>query len=153
MKDAKGHGSEARGGNAVETTYANSKGFGGLGKGHYAQLRSGQMVKLNPKAMIPALGSTLNPSQHTLVGGGQPGFIPTKPAGPGGDQTRGGPQDRSTTDIAAQHGIPTDHLADGSPAALKAFTDKYGGPRDNAAEQRGFNSGAREINRLKRQGK
>jgi hypothetical protein len=35
----------------------------------------------------------------------------------------------------------------------KAFTDKYGGPRDHAAEQRGFNSGAREINRLKGQGK
>jgi hypothetical protein len=41
----------------------------------------------------------------------------------------------------------------GTPEAIKAFTDKYGGPRDHAAEQRGFNSGKREINRLKRQGK
>jgi hypothetical protein len=115
-------------------------------KGHGSEKRDGSSGQRDPVEQT-------DPSQHTLVGGGQPGFIPTKPAGPGGDQTRGGPQDRSTTDIAAQHGIPTDHLADGSPAALKAFTDKYGGPRDNAAEQRGFNSGAREINRLKRQGK
>lgn len=41
----------------------------------------------------------------------------------------------------------------GSPEAIKDFTDKYGGPRDHAAEQRGFNRGMREINRLKRQGK
>ena len=33
------------------------------------------------------------------------------------------------------------------------FVAKYGGPRDHAAEQRGFNSGKRDINRLKRQGK
>jgi hypothetical protein len=33
------------------------------------------------------------------------------------------------------------------------FSAKYGSPRDHAAEQRGFNSGKREIARLRRQGK
>jgi hypothetical protein len=41
----------------------------------------------------------------------------------------------------------------GSPEALKDFTREHGGPRDHAAEQRGFNRGAREIARLRRQGK
>jgi hypothetical protein len=60
--------------------------------------------------------------------------------------------------IADQHGIPTQHLnsqgnAWGSPAALSDFKTAHGGPRDHVAEQRGFNSGAREINRMRRQGK
>jgi hypothetical protein len=33
------------------------------------------------------------------------------------------------------------------------FIAKYGKPRDHAAEQRAFNSGKREINRLRRSGK
>ena len=41
-------------------------------------------------------------------------IIPSKPAGPGGDQTIGGPQDRSgqahTQALADQHGIDTSHL-------------------------------------------
>lgn len=41
----------------------------------------------------------------------------------------------------------------GSPEAGKDFTAKYGSPRDHAAEQRGFNRGQREINRLRKQGK
>lgn len=40
----------------------------------------------------------------------------------------------------------------GSPEAIKDFTNKYGGPRDHAAEQRGFNSGQREIARLRGKG-
>lgn len=75
-KDAKGHGSEARGANTVDTVYS-SKGVGGLGKGMYARLHSGQQLKLNPAATdgrIPRVGSSLDPSQHTAVpvGGGQP---------------------------------------------------------------------------------
>jgi len=38
-------------------------------------------------------------------------------------------------------------------ASIKDFTKTYGGPRDHAAEQRSFNSGKREINRLRKQGK
>jgi hypothetical protein len=41
----------------------------------------------------------------------------------------------------------------GSLAALADFKREHDGPRDHAAEQRGFNSGAREIARLRRQGK
>jgi len=37
--------------------------------------------------------------------------------------------------------------------AVSGFREKYGAPRDHAAEARGFASGKREINRLKRQGK
>lgn len=63
-----------------------------------------------------------------------------------------------TQALADQHGIDTSHLNAqghewGSPEALADFKAQYGGPRDLAAEQRSFNSGAREINRLKRQGK
>ena len=32
----------------------------------------------------------------------------------------------------------------GSPQAIKDFTTEHGGPRDHAAEQRSFNSAARE---------
>lgn len=41
----------------------------------------------------------------------------------------------------------------GSPEAIKSFTDRYGGPKDHARAKRGFASGKREINRLRRQGK
>jgi len=74
-KDAKGHGSEKRGANTVDTVYSSNAGVGGLGKGMYARLHSGQQLKLNPAATegrIPSVGSTLNPAEHTLVGGGQP---------------------------------------------------------------------------------
>ena len=37
--------------------------------------------------------------------------------------------------------------------AVSGFREKYGPPRDLKAEARGFASGKREINRLKRQGK
>lgn len=36
---------------------------------------------------------------------------------------------------------------------IAAFKAKYGGPRDHAREQRSFNRGKREINRLRKQGK
>jgi hypothetical protein len=60
--------------------------------------------------------------------------------------------------IAEQHGIATQHLNSsghewGSNAAIRDFTREHGAPRDHAAEQRSFNSGKREINRLRRQGK
>ena len=80
-------------------------------------------------------------------------IIPSKPAGPGGDQTIGGPQDRSgqahTQALADQHGIDTSHLVGyvppsrpgdqspthnsqghewGSPAALADFKAEHGGP-------------------------
>lgn len=131
MKDAKGHGSNKRGANSVDTVFSSKAGVGGLGHGMYARLASGEQYKLNPAATggrIPSVGSTLNPSDHTRV-------------------------------IAAQHGISTDHLnnsqghAYGSPEAIKDFTRQYGGPRDHAAIRRSFGSGAREINRLRRQGK
>ncbi len=70
MKDAKGHGSDARGGNTVDTTFSSRAGVGGLGKGMYARTASGQQYKLNPAATggrIPPVGSRIDPSQHTLV--------------------------------------------------------------------------------------
>jgi hypothetical protein len=67
------------------------------------------------------------------------------------------------TGIAAQHGVETSHLTSathnssghvwGSPAALADFKSEHGGPRNHAAEAKGFASGKREINSLKRQGK
>ncbi len=130
MKDKQGHGSNKRGENTVDATYSSKAGVGGLGKGIYARTASGEQYKLNAAAtngMIPRVGSEIDPSQHTRV-------------------------------IAEQHGIPTDHLnpqghAYGSSEAIKDFTKQYGGPRDHAAEARGFNRGWREINRLARQGK
>jgi hypothetical protein len=41
----------------------------------------------------------------------------------------------------------------GDGGHVSNFTAKYGAPRDHAAEQRSFNRGKREINRLRRQGK
>lgn len=82
MKDAKGHGSNARSGHTVDTVYSSNAGVGGLGKGMYARTASGEQYKLNPAATqgrIPRVGSEIDPSQHTRV-------------------------------IAAQHGISTSHL-------------------------------------------
>ena len=70
-KDAQGHGSDGRGGaNGVATTFSSKNGIGVHGPGMYAKLNSGSMVKLNPQATggrIPALGTPLDPSQHTMV--------------------------------------------------------------------------------------
>lgn len=85
MKDAKGHGSNARTANSVDATFSSKAGVGGLGKGMYARLASGEQYKLNAAAtggMVPRVGSEIDPAQHTKV-------------------------------IAEQHGIPTAHLAPG----------------------------------------
>ena len=52
--------------------------------------------------------------------------IPTKPAGPGGDQTRGGPQDRSNPKIAGN--IPTKPAGPGGDQTR-------GGPQDRGNQQ------------------
>ena len=71
MKDAKGHGSDPRGGpNAVASTFSSRKGVGVHGPGMYSTLNSGAMVKLNPAATggrIPGIGVQIDPSQHTMV--------------------------------------------------------------------------------------
>ena len=86
-KDAKGHGSEKRGANTVDTVYSSKVGVGGLGKGMYARTANGQQYKLNAAAtngVIPRVNSTLNPSDHTLVSG-----------------------QAHTAALAAQHGVPS----------------------------------------------
>lgn len=69
-KDAKGHGSEARGEHTLDMVYSSKAGVGGLGKGMYARTASGAQYKLNPAATegrIPHVGSDIDPSQHTAV--------------------------------------------------------------------------------------
>lgn len=98
-KDAKGHGSEKRGGsNGVETLFSSRAGVKDAGKGMYATLNSGAMLKLNPAATggrMPKLGDALDPSQHTVV---------REAVGSGEAHVAG---------IAAQHGIGGGALAPG----------------------------------------
>lgn len=80
-KDAKGHGSEKRGANSVDATFSSKAGVGGLGKGMYARLASGEQYKLNAAAtngMVPRVGSEIDPSQHTRVGDSAPKVVPDK---------------------------------------------------------------------------
>jgi hypothetical protein len=77
-KDAKGHGSEKRSANSVDTVYSSKAGVGGLGKGMYARLHSGQQLKLNPAATdgrVPSVGMVLNPADHTPVPAHQGGVV------------------------------------------------------------------------------
>ena len=137
MKDAKGHGSNPRGGSGMPA-----------GTLSHETLR---LIVSNPQACRRGV------TQRGLS-------VPSSADAEGVLRSRYGYSDaeisqlKGASGIAAQHGIDTTHLNAqghewGSPAALADFKAKYGGPRDHAAEQRGFNSGRREINRLKRQGK
>lgn len=81
---------------------------------------------------------------------------------------------RTDADLEHDYGGPVRHFDDASAKAelggghpksgdvpvhsslsenIAAFKAKYGGPRDHAREQRSFNRGKREINRLRKQGK
>lgn len=152
MKDAKGHGSDAKGGASAVPAKK--------GKVDWTDRASVQ-------AYHDRIFNALVHSDHlSPVGAYQAALQKTNVA------LRGFDSDKAAADKLAEGGAPGKgsvpvHPAQkdldpnvnenghtwGSPAALKDFTDKYGKPRDHAAEQRGFNSGKREINRLKRQGK
>lgn len=120
MKDAKGHGSDAR-------------GAGGAIRGS-----NGEAMQVRRSGYPGTIVSDMTRSEFM-----------TK---------HGTTAEQHTQALADQHGVSTQHLNSsghewGSPAALADFKREHGGPRDHAAEQRGFNSGAREIARLRRQGK
>ena len=123
-KDAKGHGSEKRGGASPQDQ---------LQQAAKAQLND---LRTNPSG--PHVAAGVDKSGRTV-----PVTVSDAEAA---KALAGGGAKSALVDVhpAMGHG-PFPSNAD--------FVAKYGGPRDHAAEQRGFNSGKREINRLKRQGK
>ena len=146
-KDAKGHGSEKRGGatpvqseNAPFVSRFAGKGVNYLEpndpRGAGARARSGWGT------------DQTGPGSHTAAGVNKSGSVVpvTVSDAEAAKALAGGGAKSALVDVhpAMGHG-PFPSNAD--------FVAKYGGPRDHAAEQRGFNSGKREINRLKRQGK
>lgn len=112
--------------NALKSVFSSRNGVGVHGPGMYATTNAGSTLKLNPASTggrLPGVGEEVDPAQHTMVSPGD------------------------------SHLVNDQGHEWGSPAALADFKEKYGGPRDHAAEQRSFNSGRREINRLRSQGK
>lgn len=141
MKDAKGHGSNTRGGMPL--------------KGHDFHTKSNEQLRFIAKDAGEAAKAMQGHSPQsenkyldqvndasTVLGFRQRGGVDLS-------------QPAHQTGVRAVPNNATNENGHvyGSPEAIKDFTDKYGGPRDHAAEQRGFNRGAREINNLKRQGK
>lgn len=171
-KDAKGHGSEKRGGGGGDSLQD-------VALGH--QLNIARSTVKMPAAMAGVMGGMTQDQAHALIqqhgsaadkamardydpmGAARANLTaarsnPLQPFGAG----MSGRDLVSDTDAAkalaggGAKSAPVDvHPAMGhGPFPSNAdFVAKYGGPRDHAAEQRGFNSGMREINRLKRQGK
>lgn len=183
MKDAKGHGSDARNGGGMSQDARRNAGNAAHGKmplaGHPFHTKTNDELQFIAKDASAAaknmqgMGNAQAEGKYldqvndasTVLGYRQRG----------GDDLSKGP----AADIATQHGVSGPAAATsiwnrpagssmnmvsnaalnskghawGSPEAIKDFAAEHGGPRDNAAEQRGFNSGAREINQLKRQGK
>lgn len=170
MKDAKGHGSNPRGGSSgsnpfdyhqhriavdtlkmpdaiagvmgppskaeAEATLRNKFGYG---DSDIAALKGGAYPADIGKTVVGDKIVTDHQAAASLAGGGSKSAAVPVHSGASGRSDR-------QAQIARTFGQKT---ADD----IKAFTDKYGGPRDHAAEARGFASGKREINRLKRQGK
>ena len=130
-KDAKGHGSEKHGGGSFDNINA-------------------QRVAQGFKPMAESRRGIHDFLDYMAGDGPMPDVMKS---------VLGGPSDTDAAKALAGGGAksaPVDvHPAMGhGPFPSNAdFVAKYGGPRDHAAEQRGFNSGKREINRLKRQGK
>lgn len=125
-KDAKGHGSEKRGGLPRGTVPAYA-GRDALGRTYTGAIRDhDRFPKQNP-TMPNAEDYRTDQDAARQLAQGNPKAAP----------------------------VPVHSGANGPSLreSLDAFKAKYGGPRDHAAEQRGFNRGRREINRLKRQGK
>ena len=157
MKDAKGHGSDARGGGMSQDARRNA-GNAAHGKvrgmpipGHPFHTKTNDELQYIAKDANAAAKA-----QRGMASEGKYLDQVNDAATVLGWRARGG-KDLSQSpaaDIAAQHGVSGPAVAGHGPFPSNAdFMAKYGGPRDHAAEQRGFNSGMREINRLKRQGK
>jgi hypothetical protein len=179
MKDAKGHGSDARGGGEGRVR-------GMPIAGHLYHTKTNDELHYIAKDASEAARA-----QRGMASEGKYLDQVNDASTVLGWRSRGG-KDLSQSpavDVAAQHGIGTSHLAPptpiwnrpegssknmvsnaalsggatsthnsqghawGSPEALKDFKVEHGGPRDHAAEQRGFNSMSRDIARLRRQGK
>src|SRR5208282_1239400 len=70
------------------------------------------------------------------------GNIPTAPAGPGGDQTQGGPQDRGNQQVAAADQRPIPPAPGGAPPqGVLQPTPKPFNPRDYLPGQQQSNAG------------
>lgn len=131
MKDAKGHGSNGRGGKLSPGTTAEYAGRDRLGRTYTQAIRDHDRFRAqNPDFPNPDDYRTSNAqAADALSSTLKSTMAPVHPA------------------------MNSQGHAYGSPEALKDFTEQYGKPRDHAAEQRSFNSGKREINRLRKQGK
>ncbi len=127
MKDAKGHGSDARGGSSIQLLGPKKwiPRVPGSQSEHPSQLPSGAQ---GAKMIL----NTISDSQARAAlaqGGAKSAPVPVHSGAAG----------------RAEFGPFAD--------AVAGFREKYGPPRDLKAEARGFARGKREINRLKRQGK
>jgi len=157
-KDAKGHGSEKRGTSMADDRRANpndpvAKSFGIAAKfgANSSQLsdhlKEMARVQLNDmqaaKSIAEGNPKSDAPPVHPAMGRSEFASQPRSSVGPALRNAGAEGQRQARADIHAK--LLAESLAD--------FRSKYGPPRDHAAEQRGFNSGRREINRLKRQGK
>jgi hypothetical protein len=135
MKDAQGHGSNPRGSREEQIAIRqgiDARHFPTRTPQDYAAAQA--LGQGHPKSAPVPLGQSFQAAKDALARGRTVALPP-------------GAESRRTEHLNSQG------HAWGSPAALSDFKAKYGGPRDHAAEQRGFNSGAREIARLRRQGK
>ena len=134
-KDAKGHGSEAG---------------RGLANGVTNYINHGQAAVAARRGPIPREVLAMRDNETAnrvaaaaLASGPKSAPVPVHDSMMG-SAVHGGPG-------LAQQAIE-DHKVSIRDSRAK-FASQFGGPRDHAAEQRGFNSGKREINRLRRQGK
>lgn len=133
-KDALGHGSNSRG-----------EGGGMKNKGYKVGSRASNL------AAQRALAKPLSDEQkaeisHYMKAAGLSDEAVARAIGQGSPKSEPVPTHDSMVNSGSKFG-PFD-----SPE-LRSFAAKYGSPRDHAAEQRSFNRGAREIARLKKQGK
>ena len=121
-------------------------------KGHGSDGRGGRMSVPDQHQHRIAVDTVKNPLKGTFLGGMNADEAEKLLTGKFGysqatvDKMKGG----GAPAVAAEHNIPTGHLnsqghAWGSPAALADFKAEHGGPRDHAAEQRSFNSAKRET--------
>ncbi len=137
MKDAKGHGSNTRDGRRSADDAAN-------------RLRG--QIKYPPKGGFRYPGDPPRQMTAPIVSNAEAAQSLMSTL-----KSTQAPVHDSMVNAAGGHGQDWGTNAQGhawgSPEALADFKAKYGGPRDHAAEQRGFNSGKREIKQLRKRGR
>jgi hypothetical protein len=129
-KDAKGHGSEAHGGSQTPVQQENAPFKSRLGGKNYLDPHDPRNVTIGGK-VFPQGYDNLRARADAAAAGA----------------LASGPKSA----IAPVHDSMGTQL--GTAQWPGAQPHSYSAPRDHAAEQRSFNSGSREINRLRRQGK